>query len=162
MANFGILRFLALNILHTCMHACIHPCVHACIHACITLRYVTLHYVTLHYVTLHTLHTCLPTYIRIRLHTYIHTYIPTYLHTYIHTYLHTYIPTYLSTYLHTYMYTIHVYNYIYIHDFTCIIGICTISTVASITLPVMRFLSQGGGGLWIDLPCWTRLEKTSP
>ena len=94
------------------MHASIHACMHACMHY-ITLRYVTLHYVTLHYVTLHTLHTCLPTYIRIRLHTYIHTYIPTYLHTYIHTYLHTYIPTYLSTYLHTYMYTIHVYNYIY-------------------------------------------------
>ena len=145
--------------MHTYIHACMHTCIHACMHTCmqyITLRYVTLRCVTLHYVTLHYI-----TYITYIL-TYLHTYMPTYLHTYLHTYIPTYLPAYLPTYIHTcilYMYTI---IYIYIHDYTCIIGICTISTVASITLPVMGFLSQGGGGLWIDLPCWTRLEKTSP
>ena len=146
--------------MHACMHAYMHPCMHAYMHAIhyITLRYVTLRYVALRYITLH--YITYITYILTYLHTYMPTYLHTYLHTYIPTYLHTYLPIYLPTYIHTcilYMYTI-----IYIHDYTCIIGICTISTVASITLPVMGFLSQGGGGLWIDLPCWTRLEKTSP
>ena len=115
--------------IHACMHACIHTSMHACIHACmhaymhaihyVTLRYVALRCITLHYITLHTLHTYLPTYIRICLHTYIHTYIPTYLHTYLPIYLPTYIHVYytcIQLYIYTWLYMYYWYLY---HKHSC-------------------------------------------